>query len=99
MKSLFSKSFFDRNEGSLGNAKTGFIRKSHFLIREGWMDGWGATWKKRPFLLMKSLFCFERMVISSFGKYETPHFTEKVDFVTTDLKKKLKQKYEEQYFR
>jgi hypothetical protein len=36
---VFSRIFFDTNEGSLGNAKKCFRREYDFLIREEWMDG------------------------------------------------------------
>ena len=48
----------------------------------GWMDGEQLGKKS----CLKISF-FGKMVISSFGKYEKSHFTEKVNFFTTDLRK------------
>ncbi len=56
------------------------IRDFFFLIREGWMDG-EQHGKTRTFPLF---IFFGKMMVSVFGEYGNKHFTEEVDFLTTD---------------
>ena len=61
-KSLFSRIFFDTEEGSLGNGKG--IYKGICFFDKGGMDGWGATWKKKSLLIYVF---WGKMMISVFG--------------------------------
>ncbi len=94
-KSLFPNIFFDTNEGSLGNAENRFIRKSVFLIREGWMDGVQSG--KNTFLVIKSPIG-EKMVIPVFGKIQKKLFYREGQLCYDRFDKKTKLKYSKKHF-
>jgi hypothetical protein len=60
------------------------------------MNGWGATWNKRSFSYIKSLF-LRKMEISFFGKIQAKSLSRGSGRLKSSFEKNTKAKYVEKY--